>query len=44
MGFYRMTVGKHFEVRTKDIAVYEGVYCDMLEEVFTSVTGLYTRF
>ena len=44
MRFYRMTVGKHFEVRTKDIAVYEGVYCDMLEEVFTSVTGLYTRF
>ena len=44
MRFYRMTVGKHFEVRTKYIAVYEGVYCDMLEEVFTSVTGLYTRF
>ena len=44
MRFYRMTVGKHFEVRTKDIAVYEGVYCDMLEEIFTSVTGLYTRF
>ena len=35
MRFYRMMVGKHFEVRTKDIAVYEGVYCDMLEEVFT---------
>lgn len=44
MRFYRMTVSKHFEVKTKDIAVYEGVYCDMLEEIFTSVTGLYTRF
>ena len=44
MRFYRMTVSKHFEVKTKDIAVYEGVYCDMLEEIFTSVTGLYTIF
>lgn len=44
MQFYRMTVSKHFEVKTKDIAVYEGVYCDILEEIFTSVTGLYTRF
>ena len=44
MRFYRMTVSKHLEVKTKDIAVYEGVYCDMLEEIFTSVTGLYTRF
>ncbi|MFG6341184.1 MAG: hypothetical protein K1V70_03380 [Alistipes sp.] len=24
--FYRMTVCKHFEVKTKDITVYEGVY------------------
>ena len=44
MRFYRMTVSKHFEVKTKDIAVYESVYCDMLEEMFTHVTGLYTRF
>ncbi|CAK7059367.1 MAG: hypothetical protein BACD_00283 [Bacteroides rodentium] len=44
MRFYRMTVGKYFDVKTKDIAVYEGVYCDMLEDIFTSVTGLYTRF
>lgn len=44
MRFYRMTVSKHFDVKTKDIAVYEGVYCDMLEDIFTSVTGLYTRF
>ena len=43
MHFYRMTVSKHFDIKTKDIAVYEGVYCDMLEDIFTSVTGLYTR-
>ena len=23
---------------------HEGIYCDMLEEMFTMVTGLYTRF
>ena len=40
MRFYRKT----FESKTKDIAKYEGVYCDMLEDIFTSVTGLYTRF
>ncbi len=43
MRFYRMTVSKHFDIKTKDIAVYKGVYCDMLEDIFTSVTGLYTR-
>ena len=40
MRFYSKT----FECRTKDIAVHEGVYFDMLEEIFTMVTGLYTRF
>lgn len=43
MRFYRMTVSKYFDIKTKDIAVYEGVYCDMLEDIFTSITGLYTR-
>lgn len=43
--FYRQSVSKKaFEVKTKDIKTYEGVYCDMLEEIFTDVTGLYTRF
>ena len=27
-----------------DIATHEGVYCDMLEELFTMVTGLCTHF
>ena len=44
MRFYSKTFSKKtFEVSKKDIALLEGVYCDMLEEMFTSVTGLYTR-
>jgi len=43
MRFYRMTVSKHFEVKITEIATYDMVYCDMLEEMFTSTTGLYTR-
>ena len=43
--FYRRTFSKKtFESRTKDIETHEGIYCDMLEEMFTMVTGLYTRF
>ena len=38
MRFYRRTFSK------KDIAIHEGIYFDMLEEMFTMVTGLYTRF
>ncbi len=45
MRFYRKTFSKKtFECKTKNIATHEGVYCDMLEEMFTMVTGLYTRF
>ena len=45
MRFYRQSVSKKtFEVKTKDIKTYKGVYCDMLEDIFTDVTGLYTRF
>ena len=44
MRFYRKTFSKKtFESKTKDIAKYEGVYFDMLEYIFTEVTGLYTR-
>jgi len=28
----------------RNIETHEGIYCDMLEEMFTMVTGLYTRF
>ena len=45
MRFYRRTFSKKtFESKEKDIAVHEGIYCDMLEEMFTMVTGLYTHF
>ena len=45
MRFYRKTFSKKtFESRTKDIETHEGIYCDMLEEMFTMVTGLCTRF
>lgn len=44
MRFWRMTFSKKtFEVKKRDIAVHEGIYCDMLTEVFTDVTGLVTR-
>lgn len=43
--FYRQSMNhKTFEVTTKDIEKIDGVYCDMLEEIFTNVTGLYTHF
>ena len=35
---------KTFESKAKDIETYEGIFFDMLEEVFTQVTGLYTHF
>lgn len=45
MRFYRRTFSKKtFERKTKDIETHEGIYCDMLEEMFTMVTGLYIRF
>ncbi len=45
MRFYRNTFSKKtFECRTTDIATHEGIYCDMLEDMFTMVTGLYTHF
>lgn len=44
MRFYRRIEKKNFDIVTTEITNHEGVYCDMLEEIFTSVTGLYTRF
>ena len=42
MRFYRRTFSKKtFE---KDSETHDGIYCDMLEEMFTMVTGLYTHF
>ena len=45
MRFYRRTFSKKaFESKSKDVEVHEGIFFDMLEEVFTQVTGLYTHF
>ena len=45
MRFYRKTFSKKtFESKLKDVEVHEGIFFDMLEEVFTQVTGLYTHF
>lgn len=40
--FYRQSFSrKTFECKIKDIKTYEGVYFDMLEDIFTEVTGMY---
>jgi len=26
------------------VSTHQGIYCDMLEDLFTEETGLYTRF
>ena len=45
MRFYRKTFSKKtFESKAKDIETHEGIFFDMLEEVFTQVTGLCTHF
>ena len=45
MRFYRKTFSKKtFESKAKDIETHEGIFFDMLDEVFTQVTGLYTHF
>lgn len=31
------------EAKTKEIKQMDGVYCDMLQEIFTETTGMYTR-
>ena len=31
------------EEKIKEIKTIKGVYCDMLQEMFTEVTGMYTR-
>lgn len=40
--FYRQSFSrKTFVGKIKDIKTYEGVYCDMLEDIFTDVTGMH---
>lgn len=44
MCFYRQSVTKNLDIKVKEIARYDGVYFDMLQSIFTQVTGLCTRF
>ena len=45
MRYFRKTFSKKtFESKAKDVEVHEGIFFDMLEEVFTQVTGLCTHF
>ena len=40
---YKITAYKIRGMNVKEISVTDGVYCDQLEEVFTSLTGPYPR-
>ena len=40
---YDMEFGTAMGVRYRLVAERRGIYCDQLEEVFTTETGLYTR-
>ena len=40
---FTKTVGKKYEEELVEVAKFEGVYNDMLQSVFTNVTGLLTR-
>ncbi len=50
MRFWRYTscrwsskYAKMYPEKYTDIKVFDGVYCDQLQELFTEVTGMYTR-
>ena len=40
--FSKLT-GKKFAQVDTVVKEYKGVYCDMLQDIFTTVTGLYTK-
>ncbi len=42
MKFYKQVINKNFDCIISKEQTFEGVYCDMLQKIFTSVTGLYT--
>lgn len=43
MVFSKEKVGKKYEKEIIEVAKFEGVYYDMLQTIFTKVTGLLTR-
>ena len=40
---YTMEFKRIRGVKVTDVETFEGVYCDMLQELFTEATGLYTH-
>jgi hypothetical protein len=45
MYFYKMTLGQstNWEAKISKEQTFEGVYEDMLQDIFTEITGLYTK-
>lgn len=50
MNFFKFTAGRlnkktftYTEDKKVDVKEVKGVYCDMLQDIFTSVTGMYTH-
>ncbi len=43
MRFYKKMMKNYVDLVIKNESVYEGVYCDQLQEIFTSVTGMDTH-
>ena len=41
---YTLEFSRYANYQHKTLKTYEGVYADMLQELFTEYTGLYTRF
>ena len=42
MKFYKQVIKNYVDVVISNEQTFEGVYCDMLQEIFTKVTGLKT--
>lgn len=42
MEFYSQRMTKEFDVKISNSQKFEGVYSDMLQSIFTKVTGMYT--
>ncbi len=40
---YKMEFHKIHGMKTKLVKEYDGVYCDQLQKLFTTVTGMYTK-
>lgn len=43
MYFYKQTMTRSFDFKISKETRFEGVYFDMLQDLFTDVTGIYTK-